>query len=118
MLLPSFRNCGYKFISFDYQHVKKGTNGGVTKTGILAAAAAGSFIGLSFALLSFSTTRCESSTVFKQLLVLPIATFARLCGSLFDSLLGATLQTKWILFCSSQGKFTYTTYKEYSSQLA
>ncbi|QCD80713.1 protein PGR [Vigna unguiculata] len=85
-----------------FKHVKKGTNGGVTKTGILAAAAAGSVIGLSFVLLGFSTTRCESSAAFKQLLVLPIATLAGLCGSLIDSLLGATLQFSG--FCSVRRK--------------
>jgi len=87
--------------------VKKGTNGGVTKTGILAAAAAGSVIGLSFVLLGFSTTRCESSAAFKQLLVLPIATLAGLCGSLIDSLLGATLQFSG--FCSVRRKVNFLT---------
>ncbi|KAK7330185.1 hypothetical protein VNO77_24372 [Canavalia gladiata] len=86
-----------------FKTVKKGTNGGVTKTGILAAAAAGSVIGLSFVLFGFSTTRCESNIVaLKQLLVIPIATLAGLCGSIIDSLLGATLQ--FTGFCSVRRK--------------
>ncbi|KAG5039322.1 hypothetical protein JHK85_011798 [Glycine max] len=84
--------------------VKKGTNGGVTKRGLLAAAAAGSVIGLSFVLLGISATRCEGkgSTVLKQLPVIPVATLAGLCGSVIDSLLGATLQFSG--FCSIRGK--------------
>ncbi|KAL5185995.1 Protein PGR [Glycine soja] len=97
-------NCGYKFVSSDFQFVKKGTNGGVTKRGLLAAAAAGSVIGLSFVLLGISATRCEGkgSTVLKQLPVIPVATLAGLCGSVIDSLLGATLQFSG--FCSIRGK--------------
>ncbi|KAL2338308.1 hypothetical protein Fmac_012754 [Flemingia macrophylla] len=85
-----------------FKTVKKGTNGGVTKTGILAAAAAGSVIGLSFVLLGLSTTTCDSNIFLKQLLVVPIATLAGLCGSVIDSLLGATLQFSG--FCSIRRK--------------
>ncbi|TKY54928.1 Transmembrane protein 19 [Spatholobus suberectus] len=85
-----------------FKSVKKGTNGGVTKTGILAAAAAGSVIGLSFVLLGLTTTRCESNITLKQLLVIPIATLAGLCGSVIDSLLGATLQFSG--FCTIRRK--------------
>ncbi|KAG5056474.1 hypothetical protein JHK82_011478 [Glycine max] len=84
--------------------IMAGTNGGVTKRGLLAAAAAGSVIGLSFVLLGISATRCEGkgSTVLKQLPVIPVATLAGLCGSVIDSLLGATLQFSG--FCSIRGK--------------
>lgn len=85
-----------------FKTVKKGTNGGVTKTGILAAAAAGSVIGLAFVLMGLSTTTCDSNIFFKQLLVIPIATLAGLCGSIIDSLLGATLQFSG--FCSIRRK--------------
>ncbi|KAJ1392353.1 hypothetical protein SESBI_35898 [Sesbania bispinosa] len=85
-----------------FKPVRKGTNGGVTKTGLVAAAAAGSVIGLSFVLLGLLTTRCESDIVLTQLLVIPIATLAGLCGSVIDSLLGATLQYSG--FCSIRQK--------------
>ncbi|XP_027332751.1 protein PGR [Abrus precatorius] len=86
-----------------FKPVRKGTNGGVTRTGILAAAAAGSVIGLTFVLLGLSTTRCESKTVaLKQLLIIPVATAAGLCGSIIDSLLGATLQFSGV--CSVRRK--------------
>ena len=85
-----------------YQPVRRGTNGGVTKAGLLAATAAGSIIGLTFVLLGFFTTKCTKDVVLKQLLVIPISALAGLCGSVIDSLLGATLQFSG--FCTVRNK--------------
>ncbi|XP_028070715.1 protein PGR-like [Camellia sinensis] len=85
-----------------YQPVRRGTNGGVTKAGLLAAAVAGSIIGLTFVLIGFFTTRCAYDVALKQLLVIPISALAGLCGSVIDSLLGATLQFSG--FCSVRNK--------------
>ncbi|XP_010541734.1 PREDICTED: protein PGR [Tarenaya hassleriana] len=82
--------------------VKKGTNGGVTKAGLLAAIAAGSVVGLAFLIFGLFTTRCEIKVALKQLLVLPISALAGLCGSLIDSVLGATVQFSG--FCSVRNK--------------
>lgn len=82
--------------------VRRGTNGGVTKAGLLAAAVAGSIIGLTFILIGFFTTRCTYDVALKQLLVIPISALAGLCGSVIDSLLGATLQFSG--FCSVRNK--------------
>lgn len=82
--------------------VRKGTNGGVTKTGLLAAAAGGGVIGVTFVLFGIFTANCPFDVALKQLLVIPLATLAGLFGSLLDSLLGATLQFSG--FCSVRNK--------------
>ncbi|XP_029121245.1 protein PGR isoform X2 [Elaeis guineensis] len=78
-------------LHFD-QTVRKGTNGGVTIDGLLAAAAAGCVIGLAFVLVGLLTTECAGDVAWRQFLIIPIASAAGFCGSMMDSLLGATLQ--------------------------
>lgn len=94
----------FDFVITFHQPVRRGTNGGVTKTGLLAAAAGGCVIGLAFILVGFLTTRCTSDVALKQLLVIPISTVAGVLGSVIDSLVGATLQFSG--FCSVRNKVT------------
>ena len=90
------------FVLDDYQPVRKGTNGGVTKTGLLAAAAGGTVVGLTFVIIGFFTAKCSSDITLKQLLVIPLSALAGLGGSLIDSLLGATMQFSG--FCTVRNK--------------
>ncbi|KAG8377914.1 hypothetical protein BUALT_Bualt08G0083100 [Buddleja alternifolia] len=85
-----------------FKPVRRGTNGGVTKAGLLAAAAGGSVIGLTFVFLGLFTTNCTFNTALKQLLLIPLSALAGLCGSLIDSILGATLQYSG--FCTVRNK--------------
>ena len=98
---------------FFYQPVCKGTNGGVTTTGLLAAAAGGAVIGLTFVLFGIGTAGCPTDVALKQLLVIPLAALAGLGGSLLDSFLGATLQFSG--FCSVRKKVTTDYYLRVNS---
>ncbi|KAH7652081.1 putative membrane protein [Dioscorea alata] len=93
---------GHPRLITTFKPVKKGTNGAVTVEGLLAAAAAGFVIGLAYTLVGLLTTECAGDVAWKQLLVVPIAAAMGLCGSLIDSLLGATLQFSG--YCSLRKK--------------
>ncbi|BBN13230.1 hypothetical protein MPTK1_6g01860 [Marchantia polymorpha subsp. ruderalis] len=75
-----------------FRQVPRGTNGGVSLLGLFAAAAGGAFIGLTFFIVGYFTASCTGRTGSAQWLLLPIGTAVGLLGSLFDSVLGATVQ--------------------------
>jgi uncharacterized membrane protein len=89
-----------------YKPVRKGTNGGVTLQGLLAATAGGLTIGLTFVAVGLITAECSFEMALQQLLVIPISAAAGLLGSLIDSLLGATLQFSG--YCSVRKKVNFS----------
>lgn len=87
-----------------WRAVPPGTNGGITWVGTAASAAGGGLIGVFFFLSGLVTAGVAegSAHVARQLLLIPLGTWAGLVGSLADSLLGATLQFSG--FCSIRKK--------------
>jgi uncharacterized protein (TIGR00297 family) len=93
------------------QEVEAGTSGGISRTGTLAAlAGAGliAFCAMAFTLLGAGSvvapgSRWQTYAVL-ALTVLVVATFSGLLGSLFDSWLGATVQS--IYYCADCEKET------------
>ncbi|CAM6097143.1 unnamed protein product [Calypogeia fissa] len=74
------------------RQVQRGTNGGVTLLGLAASAAGGAFIGLTFFVAGLFTASCTGASAQKQWLIIIVGTVVGLLGSLFDSVLGATVQ--------------------------
>ena len=74
------------------KRVEKGTSGGISLFGTLAS------------LLGAATIALPASIFADNWILLPLITFAGLAGSLFDSLLGATVQAMY--FCPTDQKET------------
>jgi uncharacterized protein (TIGR00297 family) len=85
--------------------VPVGTSGGVTWQGTAAALAGAAFIGLSAFLLVQGAARVTlGSWLLRDWVLLPIAGVSGLAGSIFDSLLGATVQATY--YCDNCNKET------------
>lgn len=75
------------------REVPTGTNGGVSCVGIIVSALGGAAVGVAYFLCLFFTTDISNELVYRQaVLLIFTGAFAGLFGSIFDSLLGATLQ--------------------------
>jgi uncharacterized protein (TIGR00297 family) len=74
-----------------------GTSGAVTLEGTLAAAAGAAFIGgVAFVLIQGAAILTSGHWLFSDWLLIPVATVSGLAGSLFDSLLGASVQAIYV----------------------
>lgn len=73
--------------------VPVGTSGGVTVVGVLAALAGATTIGVvGFCLIQIAARLTTGAWLLSDWVVIPVAALSGLAGSLFDSLLGATVQ--------------------------
>lgn len=85
--------------------VAVGTSGAISGQGVLAALAGSAFIGLvAFSLIQVAALATTGRWLLADFVVILIAVMAGLAGSLFDSLLGATVQQ--IFWCDTCGKET------------
>jgi uncharacterized protein (TIGR00297 family) len=74
-----------------------GTSGAVTWEGTLAAAAGAAFIGsAAFVLVQAAAILTSGHWLLSDWLLIPVATVSGLAGSLFDSLLGASVQAIYV----------------------
>lgn len=86
------------------QPVPPGTSGGITAYGTLAALAGSAFIGIvAFLLIQVASLATTGALLVSDGPVVWIASLAGLLGSLFDSLLGATVQAMyWCATCDKE----------------
>ncbi|EGG14193.1 hypothetical protein DFA_11962 [Cavenderia fasciculata] len=76
------------------KYVPPGTNGGVSRLGLIASVLGGTFIGLVYFIASwfFNDNPIAYQLANPQYPIILLGTFAGLFGSLLDSLMGATIQ--------------------------
>lgn len=94
-----------RLITQPHKRVTPGTSGGITPLGIVAAMLGAGFIGLCYVIFAALYRAVNSaSAVWPGVVVVAVAATAGLAGSLFDSLLGATVQAMY--YSEKRGKET------------